>query len=65
MKLPSKSPIVARTLGISYPSLIRLIHTDKIPAPAKDTAGDYWWSDQDIARAKKVVEQRKEEEVQR
>lgn len=50
-----KSTRVARELGQPYYRLYALIRDGRIPAPSVDDSGDYCWSPQDIARAKKAL----------
>jgi hypothetical protein len=33
----------------------RLVHSDKIPAPAKAGSGDYLWTDADVQRARQAL----------
>jgi hypothetical protein len=57
MKLPLKSPQVAKLIGCSYTHLMDLIRRDRVqPLPQKDCSGDYAWSDADVARARAAFE---------
>ena len=50
-----KSPVAARELGISYWRLIGLLRSGRLAPPAKDTSGDFLWSDTDMARAREAL----------
>jgi hypothetical protein len=50
-----KTPVAARMLGISFSRLHSLIRSGKIAAPQKDTSGDFLWSDEDLASARKTL----------
>jgi hypothetical protein len=50
-----KTPVAARELGISYHQLIGLIRFDKIVPPARDSSGDYLWSDADLDHARAAL----------
>jgi DNA-binding transcriptional MerR regulator len=47
-----KTPVAARQLGITYHRLMGLIRFGKINPPARDSSGDYLWSDTDLERAR-------------
>jgi hypothetical protein len=51
-----KTPAAARELGTTYHKLIGLIRFDKIDPPARDTSGDYVWTDGDLERARRALE---------
>jgi hypothetical protein len=50
-----KSSAAAKELGISYYRLFGLLRAAKLPAPAKDTSGDYIWSDHDLEAARQIL----------
>jgi len=50
-----KSPVAAKELGISYYRLISLLRSEKLAPPRKDSSGDYVWTDEDVAAARKVL----------
>lgn len=44
---------VAKLLGLSYPGLHSLMQRGKLdPLPAKDPGGRYFWTEDDVARAR-------------
>jgi hypothetical protein len=47
-----KSRQVAKILGIPYTRLMSLLRCEKLPAPQKDSSGDYVWLEQDVANAR-------------
>ncbi len=55
MTLPRKTPAAARELGITCLRLYYLLRIGRISAPAKDTSGDYFWTNADLARARKAL----------
>jgi hypothetical protein len=52
-----KSPLAAKELGISYFRLHSLLRGNKITPPQKDSSGDYIWTDEDLERARRVLEE--------
>ena len=50
-----KTPAAADELGISYHRLIGLLRFRKIIPPARDSSGDYIWTDADLRRARKAL----------
>jgi predicted site-specific integrase-resolvase len=46
-----KTAGVAKHLGVSYAKLFELMRRGRLIPPAKDSSGDYIWSDEDIRRA--------------
>ncbi len=50
-----KTPVAAAELGISYHRLIALVRFGRMAAPERDTSGDYWWTDRDLARAREAL----------
>ncbi len=54
-----KTPAAARELGITYHRLIGLIRFDKIEPPARDSSGDYVWTDDDLERARAALNARR------
>lgn len=53
-----KTPIAARQLKIPYSRLMSLLRYGKIPAPHKDSSGDYLWAENDLAAARRALEDR-------
>jgi hypothetical protein len=51
-----KTPIVADLLGVGYYRLISLMRSRRLAPPAKDTSGDYIWTDADIDRARRALD---------
>jgi hypothetical protein len=54
-----KTPQAARLLGVTYHRLIGLLRFDKIDPPARDSSGDFVWTDSDLVRARKALEARR------
>ena len=50
-----KTPVAALRLGTRYSRLMSLVRHHKIAAPAKDSSGDYVWTDADVAAAREVL----------
>jgi hypothetical protein len=50
-----KSPMAAQQLGMRYSHLMSLIRHNKIMAPSKDSSGDYFWTEDDIAAVRAVL----------
>jgi hypothetical protein len=50
-----KTPEAARQLGTSYTRLVGLLRYGKIPQPAKDSSGDFLWTEADLDRAREVM----------
>lgn len=53
-----KSLAAADLIGVSYPTLMRLIQGRKIPPPRKDESGDYIWVEADLKRIRTVLANR-------
>jgi hypothetical protein len=51
-----KTPVAARELGTTYHRLIGLLRFGKIDPPARDTSGDYVWTDADLERARQALD---------
>jgi hypothetical protein len=51
-----KTPIAALELGVTYHRLIGLLRFKKIEPPARDSSGDYVWTDGDLARARQALD---------
>jgi hypothetical protein len=47
-----KTAVAVRELATNYIRLIGLVRYGRIPAPEKDSSGDYLWGDEDITRAR-------------
>ena len=58
MKAPLKTSDVSRLLGIRYFTLFNMIRYERIPAPSRDSAGDYVWWPKDVDRARKALNER-------
>jgi hypothetical protein len=52
-----KTPVAAKQLNIPYSRLISLLRHGKIAAPAKDSSGDYVWTEADLAAARDALQQ--------
>jgi hypothetical protein len=52
---PIKTSEVSRDMNIGYERLFSWIRTRKIAAPAKDSSGDYCWSESDVEAARRVL----------
>ena len=50
-----KTPLAAEHLGVSYHRLIGLLRFRKMEPPARDSSGDYVWTDSDLERARKAL----------
>jgi hypothetical protein len=50
-----KTTAAADHLGIPSYRLVNLLRYRRIPAPAKDTSGDYLWTAQDVERAREAL----------
>jgi hypothetical protein len=46
------SMAAALELGVSYWALMNLLRGRKVTPPARDEAGDYLWTDEDLAAAR-------------
>jgi DNA-binding transcriptional MerR regulator len=57
--LPLKSTAAAEALGVPYYSLHYLVRSGKVPPPARDTSGDFVWTERDLQRARRALERRK------
>jgi DNA-binding transcriptional MerR regulator len=53
-----KSSVVARQLGVAYSRLFALIREGKLVPPAKDSSGDYVWTEQDVEAARQALASR-------
>jgi hypothetical protein len=54
-----KTPAAADALGVQYWTLHQLIRQRSIPAPAKDSSGDFVWSPEDLDRARQALAARR------
>ena len=51
-----KTRDVLPELGVPYHRLFGMLRSGKLdPLPLKDSAGDYWWSEADVARAREAL----------
>jgi hypothetical protein len=50
-----KTPIAVRELATTYHRLIGLIRFGKITPPARDSSGDYLWTNADLERAREAL----------
>ena len=55
MQKERKTTAAARHLGVPYHRLVNLIRYGKIAAPAKDSSGDYLWSEEDLVAARAAL----------
>jgi len=53
--VPVKTPVAARLLHVPYTRLMSLLRHGKIPAPSKDSSGDYQWSQADLVAARRFL----------
>jgi hypothetical protein len=51
-----KTPLAARQLRVSYWRLVDLLRTGRLEPPAKDSSGHYQWGDDDLRRAREVLD---------
>ena len=53
---PVKTAVAAQILGVSYHQTIGLIRYAKLtPLPERDSSGDYWWTADDLERARQAL----------
>jgi hypothetical protein len=50
-----KTPAAADQLDITYHRLIGLVRFRKIEPPARDSSGDYVWTEADLERARRAL----------
>ena len=50
-----KTPVAARELGVGYFQLYDLLRFGKIDPPARDSSGDFIWTDADLERARNAL----------
>jgi hypothetical protein len=50
-----KTPLAARELQITVTRLYSLLRSAKIPAPQKDSSGDYLWTDTDLEAVRRAL----------
>ncbi len=50
-----KTAMAVRLLGTTYHKLFGLVRYGKIPAPSKDSSGDYLWRPKDLAAARRAL----------
>jgi hypothetical protein len=53
---PRTTRDAARELGVTYNRLINLLRFDKMVPPGRHSSGDYFWTDTDLARARKALQ---------
>ena len=53
--MPRKTRDVVRLLGVTISRLRWLLTAGKIPLPARDSSGDFVWSDEAIERARQAL----------
>jgi hypothetical protein len=58
-----KTPVAARELGVAYWRLIGLLRYGKIDPPARDSSGDYIWTDEDLSRARRAFDRQRRKAV--
>jgi hypothetical protein len=54
-----KTPAVSGLLGVSYWQITSLLRTRTITPPAKDSSGDYVWTEEDVERARQALAARR------
>jgi hypothetical protein len=59
-----KSTAAARQLGVTYSRLFTLIREGKEVPPAKDSSGDYVWTEQDVEAARQALAARGQRRAQ-
>lgn len=52
-KIKTRSAV--KVLGTTYYKLIEAIRGGRLQAPVKDESGDYWWTDEDLERARQAL----------
>ena len=62
--LPLKTPAAARALGVTYWRLVSAIRCGRLAPPAKDSSGDFVWTEEDLERARAALAVRKGKGVQ-
>lgn len=50
-----KTPVAARESGITYHRLISLMRYGKLTPPARDSSGDFIWTDADMERIRQAL----------
>ena len=60
-----KTPAAADFLGVTYHRLIGLVRFRKIVPPARDSSGDYCWTDADLERARSALQHGRQPKAQR
>lgn len=53
-----KTTTVADQLGVPYYRLFDLLRSRQIAPPAKDSSGDYVWTEADVERARAAIQAR-------
>jgi DNA-binding transcriptional MerR regulator len=54
-----KSREVAKRLGITYRVLFEMLRRGRLDPPAKDSSGDYVWTEADVERAQAALASRR------
>ena len=55
-----KSRTVAAQLGVTYWTLFNLLRNRQIDPPAKDDSGDFIWMPDDVERARRAIQARRD-----
>ncbi len=55
LALPIKTPEAARRMGVPYSHVVSLLRGGKMPLPAKDSSGDFCWTEADLANARAAL----------
>ncbi len=59
-----KTPEAARAAQASIWQMYYLVRTNKIPAPPKDSSGDYIWGARDVEAARRALRARQSRQIQ-
>ncbi len=62
---PQKTPMAARTMGVTATQLASLIRYGRLTPPRKDSSGDYIWTQADRDRAWQVLTEGRRQRVRR
>jgi len=55
VKAPLKTRDVCQLLGVRYHTIFNLIRYEKLPAPERDSAGDFIWWPKNVEAARNAV----------
>jgi hypothetical protein len=54
-----KTPAMCRLLGVRYSDIWHLLRDGRLVPPAKDSSGDYVWTEADVQRAREALAARR------